>query len=48
VDQLIAGRKPLLVDAGRVSWILVVGIGADKGGAGALKVAEGGAAPGIE
>src|SRR4051812_14771570 len=50
VDELIAGRKPLIVDAGRVSWILGGGdiVGNAEGGAGTLEVAEGGAASGIE
>src|SRR5262245_11216255 len=48
VDELVARREPPVLDAGRVGWILVLRIGADKGGAGALEIAEGGASPCIE
>src|SRR6185369_12271380 len=43
VDELVAGGEPLLLDAPRVERILIAG-----NPAGALEVAEGGAAPGVE
>ena len=43
VDELIGRGEPLLLDAGRVGRILVAG-----NAAGALEIAEGGAAPGVE
>src|SRR5262245_21720953 len=47
-DELVSRGEPLLLDAERILRIFVAGVGADNGGARALEIAEGGAAPGID
>ena len=42
-DELVGRREPLLLDAGRISRVLVAG-----NATGALEIAEGGAAPRID
>ena len=48
MDELIAGREPLLLNSRGVSWILVAGVSPDHRSTRAFEKAEGGAPPGIE